>query len=294
MLRVMNRMVGDQGWFAELESRVAATARAAKDKLKNMDKRKVLAGAAVGVLPLLPRVGYAAAKARHKGDTSSLRAAASKAAAAAAVGGVATGLFAPLGVAAAIGSAAMASNEDSAELKKANGLGTLAGLAASAGLLDPLRTLASLGGAYTAGYKAYEDDHKETKRESPGEGPHGPGGADEGPHGPAGGTRDTGGGPASEPDGTELDRAYATLGADPAAPKGSERHAHTRYKKLALKFHPDKNKDPDAEEKFKEISEAFEKAKPKMLYGASRAPKKVTRRRSSTARSRCAPRASRA
>ena len=37
----------------------------------------------------------------------------------------------------------------------------------------------------------------------------------------------------------------------------SESEIKTAYKKLAIKFHPDKNKDPDAEDKFKDISTAY-------------------------------------
>ncbi|EQB6624594.1 DnaJ domain-containing protein, partial [Escherichia coli] len=37
-----------------------------------------------------------------------------------------------------------------------------------------------------------------------------------------------------------------------------EREIKKAYKRLAMKFHPDRNQDTDAEEKFKEVKEAYE------------------------------------
>ncbi|CAG0993208.1 partial Chaperone protein DnaJ, partial [Methanosarcinales archaeon] len=47
---------------------------------------------------------------------------------------------------------------------------------------------------------------------------------------------------------------YEILGVDK---KASADDIKSAYRKLAMQYHPDKNKSPDAEEKFKEISESY-------------------------------------
>lgn len=48
---------------------------------------------------------------------------------------------------------------------------------------------------------------------------------------------------------------YKVLGVDKSA---SEKDIKKAFRKLAMKYHPDKNKAPDADEKFKEIAESYE------------------------------------
>ena len=53
---------------------------------------------------------------------------------------------------------------------------------------------------------------------------------------------------------TEKRDYYEVLGVSKDTPKADIKKA---YRKLAMKYHPDRNKSPDAEEKFKEISQAY-------------------------------------
>lgn len=48
---------------------------------------------------------------------------------------------------------------------------------------------------------------------------------------------------------------YAVLG---VPSDSNEEEIRRAYKRLALRYHPDKNSDADAEEKFKQIAQAYE------------------------------------
>ncbi len=53
----------------------------------------------------------------------------------------------------------------------------------------------------------------------------------------------------------ELSNSYETLGVDPHA---SDEDIRKTWRQLGLQYHPDKNKQPSAAEKFKEIRKAYE------------------------------------
>ena len=60
-----------------------------------------------------------------------------------------------------------------------------------------------------------------------------------------------------------MESHYTTLGIVMSA---TEKDVKTAYRKLALQFHPDRNKDPGAEETFKKIGTAYSVLSDKVLY----------------------------